>query len=224
MAIYNRFREGMKADSLDILLQKDGFLQNEYTRQLVILNSAAQVSGSNQYDPQDLIDITDWVNKNAVNHQVKRTSEILKNKLSDQQFNDSFEKLTENWFPKVKEESDGKYTLVMIGDDQNKQSQKEAMVLSSLLEKYGAIFKVVELEVNSDSESNPELWSTYYTKSIGTFLDTYKIYGIPHFMWFDPQGKMIEYNLEKPSMGLEKRLYKIQSDKKESQRIKIGSK
>lgn len=223
-AIYNRFRKGMKADSLDIILRKDDFLENEYTRQLVTLNAIAQVSGSNKYDRKTLYDITDWVGNNAINSQVERTSEMLKTKLSDQMSQVSVNELTENWNPKVKIDESEKYTLVMVGDSQNKESRKEAMVLTSLIEKYGDIFNVVELNVNSKSEPKSEVWNTYSVKSIGTFLDTYKIYGIPHFMLFDPQGKMIESNLEKPSMGLEKRLFKIQSDKKESQRIKIGSK
>jgi hypothetical protein len=224
MAIYNRFRKGMNADSLDILLQKDDFLENEYTRQLVTLNAVAQVGGSNQYDINTLYDITAWVSENAINSQIRLTSEMLKTKLSNQPSQISFEKLTENWSPKVSRDESEKYILVMVSDSQNKESQKEALVLESLIGKYGDIFEVLELNVNSKLQIKSEEWSSFDVKSIGTFLDTYKIYGIPHFMWFNPQGEMVEYNLEKPSMGLEKRLYKIQSDKKESQRIKIGSK
>lgn len=224
MSISNRLRKEISADSLDVLLMSDDFLQNDYTRQLVTLNAIAEVGASNLYNRKQLSEIVAWIGNHAINNQVKRTSDFLIKKLADNQNQEHFEKLTENWIPKVTTEDDGKYTLVMIGDSQNKESQKEAMVLNGLLEKYGETFKVVELDVNSKSGVKPEMTDTYSVKSVGAFLDRYRIYGIPHFMWFDAQGKILESDLEKPSMGLEKRLYKIKTDKRESQRIKVGSK
>ena len=102
------------------------------------------------------------------------------------------------------------------------QKHLESKILKSLFEKYESIAHFAEIRISDGSKLPARPWTIYYPQDKMQFLDYFKIYGFPHFIWVDGNGTIRENGIEKPSDGLESRLFKIQTEKDNKNKIKIG--
>lgn len=222
--IYNRLTQGLTPFGLDSLLRKDDFLEQQSLRQMVLLKAIAEVTSNKKFKTVDLVDNVNYVLSQSNSDAVTVVATNLLAKLTNDPASHPFYEITKNWTPTLSPPKEERYTLVMIGNSTSDESQKESLVIAHLLIKYPNLFVVEELDVSNNTENASILWTRHHSAEASEILEKLKIYGLPHFMWLNLKGEIEVFDLEKPSMGLEKRIYKIESDKKEEQKIKIGSK
>lgn len=220
--IANQLKTGLPPDSLSILFLQDDFLKNDTIRQLVILKSISEVYSNAAYPLEKLVAIVNLITKNPASSVVGAIAYRLNAKMKNMQIGSDLSTISKDWKPLYISEQDTLPTILMVSTDGSTASEKEVLVLKSLFEKYQGIAHFAEVRISDGSNPTARPWSVYYPQDKMQFLDNFKIYGFPHFIWVDGNGIIRENGIEKPSEGLESRLFKIQTVKDNRNRIKVG--
>lgn len=220
--IANRLKKGMAADSVNILLSQDYFLENDTIRQLVLLKSISEVYANSAYPIESLKKVVSLIVRNPASTQSGEIAKRLDQKLNHELVGNTFADYTATWRPAHVPYQDTLPTIYLISHDGSLESEKEAAILKSLQAKYSDFAHFAEIRIGNASQKPDRSWSVYYPGNKLEFLDQFEIYRFPHFIWVNGKGKILENGIEKPSEGLETRLYKIKSDYEEKNRIKVG--
>ena len=218
----NRLKTGLPPDSLSILFEQDDFLQNETIRQLVILKSISEVYSNSAYPLDKLKAIVNLVVEKPATPAVGAIANRLNAKMANTLIGSNLAAISKNWKPEYLPEQDSLPTILMVSSDGSTTSEREALILKSLFEKYESIAHFAEVRISDGSKLPGRPWTVHYPQDKMQFLDYFKIYGFPHFIWVDGNGTIRENGIEKPSDGLESRLFKIQTEKDNKNKIKIG--
>lgn len=220
--IPNRIKLGMTPDSLSRLVDIDPFMANDNLKQWVLLKSIDQVYENAAYPKKFLMSTLHLIRDHAKTSEISQVANRMIDKIRHSVIGSSLEAIAVNWTPEYKVPDDKLPELLMISSGESTESLKEKMLLKSLVDKYGSIFRVSEVEIDAPKTTKSSEWPVYTPKNDLTFLDEFQIYSIPYFIWIDPNGKIAEAGIEKPSEGLESRLYKIKSEVEKSRKIKVG--
>lgn len=220
--IANRLKTGLQPDSLSILFKQDDFLQNDTIRQLVILKSISAVYSNSAYPLDKLKAIVNLVAESPATPAIGAIANRLNGKMNNTVIGSDLATISKSWKPEYISNQDTLPTILMVSIDGSTNSEKETLVLKSLYEKYQGIAHFVEVRISDGSKPVARPWTVYYPKDKMQFLDCFNIYGFPYFIWVDGDGIIREKEIEKPSDGLESRLFKIQTEKDNRNRIKVG--
>ncbi|NEN22414.1 hypothetical protein G3O08_02720 [Cryomorpha ignava] len=220
--IANRLKTGLPPDSLSILFKQDDFLQNDTIRQLVILKSISESYSNPAYPLDKLIAIVNLIGETPASTEVGAIANRLKAKMENTLIDSNLATISKNWKPGYIAEQDTLPTILMVTTEGSTASEKEALVLKSLFEKYEGIAHFAEVRISDGSKPATRPWKVYYPQNQMQFLDHFNIYGFPHFIWVDGNGTIRENGIEKPSEGLESRLFKVQTETDNRNRIKVG--
>lgn len=220
--IANRLKTGLPADSVTILLEKDDFLQNDTIRQLVLLKSVAEVYSNAAYPLEKLREAVRLVAQNPASPSVGLIANRLAIKMNNTVIGESLIIISKKWNREYGPSQNSLPTVVMVSSEGSTASEKEALVLKSLYEKYKDIVHFAEIRISDGSKPVDRPWQVYHPQDNMAFLDHFNIYGFPLFVWVDGDGIIREIGIEKPSDGLESRLFKIQTDADNRNRIKVG--
>ncbi len=216
----NRFRKGLAPYSVDTLLLKDDFLQNPELRQLVMLKSAYESFTKKDYPKKPLLDLVNYVVETTKMKYIENAGKKVLEKMNFDPNTLTLFEFGAPYLPEILDLDTAKYTVLFIGDSEQKETQKEKLILESLLKKYPEYFQVVELDIADPLPGFP--WYTFQITDVRSYLDQWHIFGIPKFVWCSPTGKILDMELERPSQGLEKRLHAMKTKREELQKIKIG--
>lgn len=218
----NRMRMGIETDSLFALLKQDPFMENDSLAQIVTLNAIANVYTNKSYSKKSLIEMLDAIASRPLTTEAKEISERLKVKIvnplmgSDiSHYNNLFE---EPW----QTHQDTLPTVVMVTYEGSTNSEKEVLILKTLAGKYENVARFAEIKIGATSHKQNKDWPVYYPNNDYSFLEEFRIYTFPHVIWINGENKIVHNGIEKPSSGLESRLYKLQSIYDERNRIKVG--
>ena len=218
----NRMKMGMGVDSLFYIVGQDPFIDNATLRQYVILNSVSKTYTNRAYPLRSLIDIVTFISTNPESPEIADISNRLLNKIRKPLIGSEISALSELWKPDWDTKPDTLPTVVMISYEGSVASEKETLILKSLAEKYHKVVHFAEFRIGSTSSDDSDLWPVYYPNNSLAFLEEFKAYSFPHFIWVDGQDIIRESGIEKPSEGLESRLYRLQSIYDDRNRIKVG--
>ncbi len=216
----NRFRTGLKPYSVDTLLLKDDFLENAELRQLVMLKSAYESFSSSDYPKKPLVELVKYVIETTKMKYVENAGKKVLDKMNFDPNALSIIDYGSPYLPQVLDLDTSKYTVLFIGDSEQKETQKEKLILESLLKKYPEDFQVVELDIANPLPGFP--WYTFQITDVRAYFDKWNIFGIPKFIWCAPDGKILDLELVRPSHGLEKRLHALKTEREAKQKIKVG--
>lgn len=219
--IANRLKMGLPADSIDVLFAKDDFMKYEPIRQLVILKSVSEVYSNAAYPIEKLREIVRLIAQNPSTPILGEVAGRLYAKMENTLIGSELTAISSNWEPEYISESDTLPTILMVSSEAI-ASEKEALVLKSLHEKYSDFVHFAELRISDVKNPVNRPWTVYHPKDKIQFLDFFNIYGFPHFIWVDGNGIIRENGIEKPSDGLETRMFRIKTDAENKNRIKIG--
>lgn len=220
--IPNRIKLGMTPDSLSRLVDIDPFMANDTLKQWVLMKSIDQVCENAAYSKSFLVNSLLLIKDHAKTVEISKVANRMIEKLQNKLIGKSISSLAIHWEPEYIESQDELPQLLMVSSDQSTESLREKRLLKSLLEKYGSVFHVKEVEIDGTQKSEEKNWPVYRPKNDFAFLEQFQIYSIPYFIWIDADGKIAEVGIEKPSEGLESRLYKIKTEKENKQKIKVG--
>ncbi len=220
--IANRLKKGMPADSVNTLMSIDYFLENDTIRQLVLLKSISEVYSNPAYPTENLKQVLDLIIHDPASKQIGEIANRLKAKLDNSLIGSKFSNYTSSLHPAFILSNDTLPTVYLISYEGSVESEKEAMILKSLLEKYSDFAHFAEVRISNSNQKPGRDWPVYYPDNKLEFLNQFEIYRFPHFIWVNGNGEIAENGIEKPSEGLEKRLFKIKSDYEEKNRIKVG--
>ena len=212
---------GLPADSIDVLFAKDDFMKYEPIRQLVILKSVSEVYSNAAYPIEKLREIVRLIAQNPSTPILGEVAGRLYAKMENTLIGSELTAISSNWEPEYISESDTLPTILMVSSEAI-ASEKEALVLKSLHEKYSDFVHFAELRISDVKNPVNRPWTVYHPKDKIQFLDFFNIYGFPHFIWVDGNGIIRENGIEKPSDGLETRMFRIKTDADNKNRIKIG--
>ena len=218
----NRMKMGMGVDSLFQILNKDPFLVNETLRQTVILNAVSNVHTNRAYPLKSLIDIVEFISSNPKSPEIAEIANRLLSTIKKPLIGTEISKLSDIWNPKWEIHTDSLPTVVMVSYEGSTASEKEVLILKSLAEKYHKVAHFAEFRIGSNSKGQSQPWPVYYPNNDLAFLEDFKVYSFPHFIWVDGNSIIRESGIEKPSDGLESRLFKLQSQYDDRNKIKVG--
>lgn len=218
----NRMKMGMGLDSLLHIVSQDPFLENEAMRQVVILKSVSEVYTNRAYPLKSLIDIVEFISGNPKSPEIAEISDRLLSKIKRPLIGTEINMLSNTWNPDWEIHADTLPTIVMVTYEGSTSSEKEALVLKSLAEKYHEVVHFAEFQIGSSSKAQLQPWPVYYPNNGLAFLEDFKVYSFPHFIWVDGNNTIRESGIEKPSDGLESRLFKLQSIYDDRNKIKVG--
>jgi len=220
--IANRLRTGLPPDSLAALFLQDDFMQYEPIRQLVILQSVSEVYSNSNYPIEKLRAIVNLIAQNPATPSLGNIANRLKTKLKNTLIGSELAVISKNWMPEYISNQDTLPTILLVSSEGSTASEKEVLVLKSLHEKYGDFAHFAELRISELENPVKRPWRVYYPNDKMQFLEFFNIYGFPHFIWIDGKGIIRENGIEKPSDGLESRLFKIKTEAENKNRIKVG--
>lgn len=218
----NRMKMGLGVDSLFMLVSQDPFIENEALRQVVILNSVSKVYTNRAYPSKTLIRIVEFISSNPKSPEIAEISNRLLVKMKKPLIGTEINTLSDSWNPDWEIHTDTLPTIVMVSYEESTSSEKEALILKSLAEKYQKVVRFAEFQIGSSSKTQSQPWPVYYPNNDLAFLEDFKVYSFPHFIWIDGNNTIRESGIEKPSDGLESRLFKLQSQFDERNKIKVG--
>lgn len=213
----NRFRKGLNYQGVDTLLLEDDFLQREDIRQWVILKSINENIYGKKYPAAALRDLLTELRQRAVTEEIQSAAHKIEKTFQE---HENAVPLAELPFKKMPE-PESKPTLLAIGHLNSKEYIKELSLLESLEKEYGEYFSVIQVFLPSEPglEIPNQLISPANEYELITSLG---IYALPWYGWVNGEGEIVEKELQKPSTGLEERLYRIRAKKREEDKIKIG--
>ncbi|MCZ4407377.1 hypothetical protein O3Q51_01050 [Cryomorphaceae bacterium 1068] len=216
MSISNQFAGGLTYEGLDSLFLRDDFLQRADIRQWVILKSIKETIYLKTYSGKKLAEILLAIESNAQTKSIGTAAQKIR---SDYERSTSAN--LQELFPPIKElELLPKETLVVVSENNSNEWKRESSLINMLLEEYGEYFQVVEITMGMDDQTEKN-WATVSLTSPEAFLNDLDIYQLPWYGWMDSAGTLTK-NINKPSEGLEERLYSIRAKAKEAQKIKVG--
>ena len=218
----NRMKLGMGVDSLFHAVTQDPFLENETMRQVVILKSVSEVYTNRAYPLKGLIEIVEFISANPKSLEIAEISNRLIAKIKKPLIGTEINTLSDIYNPAWEIQADSLPTIVMVSYEGSTSSQKEALILESLAEKYQKVAHFAEFRIESSSKTQSQPWPVYYPNNELAFLEDFKVYSFPHFIWVDGNNIIRESGIEKPSDGLESRLFRLQSQYDERNKIKVG--
>lgn len=220
--IANRIKTGMSPDSLSRLVDLDPFMANDTLKQWVLLKSVDQVYKNRAYSTAFLNRLVENIRTGAMTTKISETAQNLINKMDNPIIGLSLDSLAVNWQPKFRLPQNKLPTVIMVSASGQTESEKERILLQSLTAKYSEIFNWAEVQIDGTEIAEPQSRTVYRPVNDYAFLETFDIFGLPYFIWADAQGKIVETNIERPSEGLEKRLYKLKFQKEKENQIKVG--
>lgn len=218
----NRMKMGMRADSLYQLVSQDPFLENESLRQTVLLNSVSKVYTNRAYSTRRLIEIVEFIAADPKSNEIEKIANRLLAKIKKPVIGTDINTLSITWTPAWEARSDTIPTVAMVTYEGSTSSEKEALILKSLIEKYQKVIRFAEFRIGSASQTQDQPWPVFYPTNDLAFLEEFKVYSFPYFIWVDGKNIIRESGIEKPSDGLESRLFKLQSIYDNRNRIKVG--
>ncbi len=220
--ILNRIKLGMTPDSLSRLVDIDPFMANDTLKQWVLLKSIDEVYENNAYPKPFLMNTLHLVLNDPETNEISEVAERMIEKIENQLFGKSISTLLSNCEPAYAPDQDTLPQLLMVSSDQSIESLKEKRLLEKLIEKYNSVFHAIEVEIDTPILREEKDWPIYKPENDFTFLEKFQIYSIPYFIWVDGDGNIAEVGIEKPSEGIESRLYKLKTEKENEQKIKVG--
>ncbi len=215
-SISNQLGGGLTYDELDSLFLRDDFLQREDIRQWVMLKSIKETIYLKTYSGEKLADILRAIESKAHTESIEKAARKIR---SD--YERSASANLQELFPPLKElELAKKPSLVVVAEHNSNEWKRESNLINMLLEEYGEYFQVVEIAMGKNGQ-NGNNWATFDLTSPEALLNDLDIYQLPWYGWLDSAGKLTK-DINKPSEGLEERLYSIRAKAKEEQKIKVG--
>lgn len=218
----NRIRMGMQPDSLYRLLDIDPFLANDTLKQWVLMKSINQVYNSEIYPTPYLNRVLEIIQTKPATPRIAKVASRLKLKIKNRILGMPLDSVATYLQSDPTFSPKGKNTVLMVSTHENIESAKEKVIMRTLIEKYGEIFQFIEVQIDSKMDETDLGNKVFKPKDDFAFLEKFEIYSMPYFIWFGTDGKIQSKGIEKPSEGLEERLYKLQYKKDQSRQIKVG--
>jgi hypothetical protein len=218
--LYNLLSEGISPEELDSLLSIDPYLADKNLRSLTAIHGISEVQTDGRYPKDALIEVLKYYQIQASDTVVREISANLKNKIEKNSSPQSILPFLSEKMRKSFKESDERGCVVMVTKPSNKSNKKETLLVENLVEKYDDVFRVMEISIEKEVEGND--WPSINIEDPYNVLTELGIYSFPHYLWVSPEGLILENPVERPSQGLEVRLYKIQQAAKKANEIKVG--
>jgi hypothetical protein len=216
-SLVNRLRKGLTYQELDSLLLEDDFLQREDLRQWVILKSINENLYGKKYPIASLLSLLEELDQLAANEKLKHSISEVRERYRKTSENILLSELPLIHLP----DSTGKPSILAIGHLESKEFIKELSLVESMKDEYGKYFAVIPVFLSSNPNRGvPENLTT--TSNEYELMNRLGIYSLPWYGWVNRNGELMERDMQKPSMGLEERLYRIRAKKMEEEKIKIG--
>lgn len=218
---YNKFAQGLHFESLDSLLLKDDFLQDDEIRHAVILYSIGSSAYNARYPRPKMIGVLqEMIIDPSVAQHHKEIATRLTSKIQTSGIGTSIYDLGLNI-----EVDTVVNTLLFVSASWSTTAKRESITLGALFEKYEDDFRVIELRIDQHetmvklAESH---WPVYGSDKVAALMDALEVYRIPQFIWANRKGVIERLNAPQPSDGLENMLYKIKVQREQRQLIKVG--
>lgn len=214
-SLSNLLGKGLTYEKLDSLLLKDDFLQREDIRQWVILKSIKETIYLKTYSGERLVEILKSLELKAHSEMIERAARKIR---IDYERSVSANLL--ELYPQLMDlDLPVKPILIVVSQANSNELKRESSFVTSLFDDYGQYFQVVELSLNKDQDA--DFWPVSLLESPESFLDDLDIYQLPWYGWMEPDGTLTK-DINKPSEGLEERLYSIRAKATEKEKIKVG--
>ncbi|HKK40463.1 MAG TPA: hypothetical protein VJ949_13665 [Cryomorphaceae bacterium] len=215
-SISNKISGGLTYNELDSLFLKDDFLQEKEIRQWVMLKSIKESIYLKTYSGEKLVEILHSIESKAYSDMIEKAARKIR-----MDYERSLATNLPELFPPLKEmQLLQKPTLVVVAQTTSNEWKRESGLISALMEEYGDFFQVVELVLDPDEHNNKN-WQTIDVTFPEGLLNDLDIYRLPWYGWMDSNGELTK-DINKPSEGLEERLYSIRAKVREEQKIKVG--
>lgn len=221
-SIYNQLNQGIDIDSLNHLLDKDQYLSRPDIKQTALLLNLSDAFADKRFDKVPLWNILKSILEKPESPINERIAKNLKNKWTKFALPYSLEEIKNQFAKRLPISKDTIPTLLITSLSGGPQLLKDIAILEKLMEKYPGVFKVLEVHIGPNYSSRSREWSMTQIDMSYEYLSEFEIYSIPHYMWFNKKGKLIENPVLKPSEGLETKIYEINSQHQEENKIKVG--
>ncbi len=215
-SISNRLANKLGYEELDSLFLRDDFLQRDDIRQWVMLKSIKESIYLKNYSGDKLAAILNEIEMNAHSESIKQAAQNIRTDYLNATSNDFFEIVTEA----AELLSDSLPTFIVVTLNETTEWKRESSFLGSLQQEYGDYFQILELFPDEERQIEDGRISLRI-KSPRQLMSQLDIYQLPWYGWLSKSGELTR-NINKPSEGLEERLYSIRAKALQEQKIKVG--
>jgi hypothetical protein len=168
------------------------------------------------YSGDKLAAILNEIEMNAHSESIKQAAQNIRTDYLNATSNDFFEIVTEA----AELLSDSLPTFIVITLNETTEWKRESSFLGSLQQEYGDYFQILELFPDEERQIEDGRISLRI-KSPRQLMSQLDIYQLPWYGWLSKSGELTR-NINKPSEGLEERLYSIRAKALQEQKIKVG--
>lgn len=225
---------------LDTALNKDYFFKMKKVRELVIIDNVFTLFYDEHYDPNSMLDILYEIKEKSNDREIKQLADNVINKLIRMQPGTQafpFELVDKNGEKVSLSSFKGKYVYINFWAIWSRESQAEMILFKKIKEEYGDFVEFVSINIDSKVSkfnnyiaSHPQYnWNMLYFGGDANLLDKYEVYNVPHYVFIDPQGKIISAPAKRPSPNgdyesIDKTFFEIKKKLAKKKRFNVGIK